>query len=117
VPLDKKKVDPESVTLVEVGPRFCLNPVRIFDGSFGGRTLYENPAYVSPNAVGVAAGDNGGVCCMLKEQAGAAGQQQVSLRRGTATVGDGSLRCIHSADRADATLCAPAMYALPLVRA
>mmetsp|Transcript_5631 Transcript_5631/g.9803 ORF Transcript_5631/g.9803 Transcript_5631/m.9803 type:complete len:307 (-) Transcript_5631:491-1411(-) len=51
VPLDKKKVDPESVTLVEVGPRFCLNPVRIFDKSFGGRTLYENPNYVSPNAV------------------------------------------------------------------
>jgi len=51
VPLDKKKVDPESVTLVEVGPRFCLNPVRIFDGAFGGRTLYENPGYVSPNAV------------------------------------------------------------------
>ncbi len=36
---------------VQVGPRFCLNPVRIFDGSFGGRTLYENPEYVSPNAV------------------------------------------------------------------
>lgn len=37
----------------QVGPRFCLNPVRIFDGSFGGRTLYENPNYVSPNAVRV----------------------------------------------------------------
>lgn len=54
VPLDKKKVDPESLTLVEVGPRFCLNPIRIFDGAFGGRTLYESPTYVSPNAVGLA---------------------------------------------------------------
>jgi hypothetical protein len=39
----------------QVGPRFCLNPVRVFDGSFTGRTLYENPSYVSPNAVRAAA--------------------------------------------------------------
>ncbi|KAJ2708871.1 Ribosome biogenesis protein brx1, partial [Coemansia spiralis] len=38
-------------TLVEIGPRFVLNPIRIFEGSFGGPTLYENPRYVSPNAV------------------------------------------------------------------
>ncbi|KAG1676612.1 hypothetical protein FOA52_008741 [Chlamydomonas sp. UWO 241] len=38
-------------TLVEVGPRMCMNPIKIFEGSFGGSTLYENPAYVSPNAV------------------------------------------------------------------
>ncbi|KAJ9510337.1 hypothetical protein QJQ45_015813 [Haematococcus lacustris] len=41
--------------LGQVGPRFCLNPIRIFDGAFGGRTLYENPMYVSPNAVRAAA--------------------------------------------------------------
>jgi hypothetical protein len=29
----------------------ALQPIRIFDGSFTGATLYENPAYVSPNAV------------------------------------------------------------------
>lgn len=51
VPLDKKRVDPSAVTLVEVGPRFCLNPVKIFAGSFGGPTLYENPSYQSPNAI------------------------------------------------------------------
>ncbi|KAK6946746.1 Brix domain [Dillenia turbinata] len=39
----------EKMTLVEVGPRFCLNPIKIFGGSFGGPTLYENPFYVSPN--------------------------------------------------------------------
>lgn len=50
-PLDKKKVDPSALSLVECGPRFCLNPVKIFAGSFGGRTLYENPEYQSPNAV------------------------------------------------------------------
>jgi ribosome biogenesis protein BRX1 len=35
--------------LVEIGPRFVLNPVRIFEGSFGGPTLWENPLYISPN--------------------------------------------------------------------
>ena len=30
-----------------------LNLIRIFDGSFGGPTLYENPSYTSPNEVGV----------------------------------------------------------------
>lgn len=35
----------------QVGPRFCLNPIKMFAGSFGGPTLYENPFYVSPNQV------------------------------------------------------------------
>ncbi|XP_039129968.1 ribosome biogenesis protein BRX1 homolog 2-like [Dioscorea cayenensis subsp. rotundata] len=39
----------DKMTLVEVGPRFCLNPIKIFGGSFGGPTLYENPLYISPN--------------------------------------------------------------------
>jgi len=34
-----------------LGPRFVLNLVRIFEGSFGGPTLYENPHYQSPNEV------------------------------------------------------------------
>eukprot|EP00898_Chlorokybus_atmophyticus_P006158 jgi/Chlat1/6543/Chrsp45S06017 len=45
--LDKSAL--EKMTLVEVGPRFCLNPIKVFAGSFGGPTLYENPNYVSPN--------------------------------------------------------------------
>ncbi|PNH10674.1 Ribosome biogenesis protein BRX1 [Tetrabaena socialis] len=51
VPLDKKRVDPDNSSLVEVGPRFCLNPIKIFSGSFGGPTIYDNPSYTSPNAV------------------------------------------------------------------
>eukprot|EP00118_Oscarella_pearsei_P006623 m.30205 g.30205 ORF g.30205 m.30205 type:complete len:278 (+) comp31317_c0_seq4:30-863(+) len=39
----------ETESLVEIGPRFVLNLVRIFAGSFGGPTLFENPQYVSPN--------------------------------------------------------------------
>lgn len=51
VPLDKKKADAKNVTLVECGPRFCLNPIKIFAGSFGGATLYENSNFVSPNTI------------------------------------------------------------------
>ncbi|XP_065353421.1 ribosome biogenesis protein BRX1 homolog [Cloeon dipterum] len=39
----------EDGSLAEIGPRFVLNPIKIFDGSFGGNTLWENPTYTSPN--------------------------------------------------------------------
>ncbi|KAJ1210436.1 hypothetical protein NDU88_005800 [Pleurodeles waltl] len=39
----------EDGALVEIGPRFVLNLIKIFQGSFGGPTLYENPHYTSPN--------------------------------------------------------------------
>ncbi|XP_072113531.1 ribosome biogenesis protein BRX1 homolog [Mobula birostris] len=39
----------EDGSLVEIGPRFVLNLIKIFRGSFGGQTLYENPKYRSPN--------------------------------------------------------------------
>ncbi|XP_047514455.1 ribosome biogenesis protein BRX1 homolog [Pieris napi] len=38
----------EDGALAEIGPRFVLNPVKIFSGSFGGATLWENPKYISP---------------------------------------------------------------------
>jgi ribosome biogenesis protein BRX1 len=41
----------EATTLVEIGPRFVLNPIRIFRGAFAGQTIYQNAAYVSPNLV------------------------------------------------------------------
>jgi ribosome biogenesis protein BRX1 len=28
-----------------------LNPIRIFRGSFGGQTLFQNPDFVSPNEI------------------------------------------------------------------
>ncbi|MCI4386985.1 hypothetical protein PGIGA_G00069030 [Pangasianodon gigas] len=40
----------EDASLVEIGPRFVLNLIKIFQGSFGGPTLYENPHFQSPNA-------------------------------------------------------------------
>lgn len=36
-------------TLSETGPRLCLHPIKIFQGAFGGATLYDDPTYVSPN--------------------------------------------------------------------
>jgi len=42
-------INESDMSLTEIGPRFVLNLIRIFDGSFGGATLYENPHYVSPN--------------------------------------------------------------------
>ncbi|PWN52056.1 Brix-domain-containing protein [Violaceomyces palustris] len=38
-------------TLTEIGPRMVLSPIRIFEGSFGGATVFENPEYISPNAI------------------------------------------------------------------
>jgi len=37
--------------LVEIGPRMVLTPIKIFEGSFGGATLFDNPEYISPNAM------------------------------------------------------------------
>ncbi len=51
IPLDKKRADASAASLVEAGPRLAMNPNKIFAGSFGGATLFENPNYVSPNAV------------------------------------------------------------------
>lgn len=41
----------EDASLVEIGPRFVLNLIKMFKGSFGGLTLYENPHFRSPNLV------------------------------------------------------------------
>lgn len=41
----------EDGALAEIGPRFVLNPVKIFSGSFGSDTLWDNPHYISPAKV------------------------------------------------------------------
>lgn len=45
---DKKKEDD---TLVEIGPRLALVPIRILAGVFAGETLYANETYQSPNVL------------------------------------------------------------------
>jgi ribosome biogenesis protein BRX1 len=63
--LAKKQSGQDSATsLVEIGPRFVLNPVRIFRGSFGGQTLYRNPDFVSPNEIRAAERRNKGSAYM-----------------------------------------------------
>ncbi|KAF8637419.1 hypothetical protein AX17_002914 [Amanita inopinata Kibby_2008] len=42
---------PPQTTLVEIGPRFVLTPIRIFEGAFSGATVFSNPEFVSPSAV------------------------------------------------------------------
>lgn len=44
-------VDADSLSLVEIGPRFVMTLITILEGSFGGPKIYENKQYVSPNAV------------------------------------------------------------------
>lgn len=46
--IDAKSSEPE---LMEIGPRFVLEPVRMFAGSFGGPTLYQNTSFVSPYVI------------------------------------------------------------------
>ena len=41
----------ETGSLAEIGPRFVLNPVKLFAGSFQGEKLWENPDFVSPTSV------------------------------------------------------------------
>lgn len=43
--------DVNKIKLVEIGPRFNLTLMRIFDGPGGGKTLYSNPFYISPMTV------------------------------------------------------------------
>jgi len=51
VPSDAdRKSKAEGDTLVEIGPRFALVPIRLLAGCFAGATLFSNDAYVSPNS-------------------------------------------------------------------
>lgn len=46
-----KKAQSLPPKLIEIGPRMVLSPIRVFEGSFGGATVFENPEYISPNAI------------------------------------------------------------------
>jgi len=46
--LDKSK---KSIMLAEIGPRLVLNIIKIFESSFRGEIIYENPHFVSPNSI------------------------------------------------------------------
>ncbi|KZT71423.1 Brix-domain-containing protein [Daedalea quercina L-15889] len=42
---------PPQMSMVEIGPRFVLTPIRIFEGAFSGATVYSNPEFISPAAI------------------------------------------------------------------
>jgi len=37
--------------MVEIGPRFILEPIKIFEEFMGGKTVFANPLYVSDNEI------------------------------------------------------------------
>ena len=47
----EKKQGGLNTQLIEIGPRFVLDPIRIFNGSFTGQTLYLNENFISPNTI------------------------------------------------------------------
>ena len=40
--------DIDKLILIEIGPRFSLVPIKAFEGSMGGETLWQNEAYIAP---------------------------------------------------------------------
>jgi len=56
--IDKDPTQPNgpiNTSLIEIGPRFVLTPIRIFEGAFGGATVFSNPEFITPAAVRSAA--------------------------------------------------------------
>jgi len=46
---DNEDKDISQTELIEIGPRFVLNPIKTFEGCMTGTILYSNEFYVSPN--------------------------------------------------------------------
>ncbi|GFU58679.1 ribosome biogenesis protein BRX1 homolog [Nephila pilipes] len=42
------QIEDDGVSLVEIGPRFTMNLIKIFDSSFCGSILYTNTKYITP---------------------------------------------------------------------
>ena len=40
--------DISKLVLIEIGPRFCLTPIKAFDGSLGGSALWQNHEFIGP---------------------------------------------------------------------
>ena len=47
---EKQGKGDDGVSLVEIGPRFALTPIRLLGECFHGSTLFANETFVSPNA-------------------------------------------------------------------
>lgn len=51
ISLCASKIHHSRIRCAEVGPRVCLQPIKILSGSFNGPVLWENESYVSPNVI------------------------------------------------------------------
>jgi len=72
---------PPKTTLVEIGPRFVLTPIRIFEGAFGGATVFSNPEFVSPAAVRSALKRSKGDGYRLRKEAEEESAKRKELRK------------------------------------
>ena len=43
-----EKDDIQKLSLVEMGPRFCLMPIKFFESTLGGEALWQNEEFISP---------------------------------------------------------------------
>jgi len=43
--------DISQLVLIEIGPRFVMNPIKSFEGSMGGEALWQNEKYVGPSKI------------------------------------------------------------------
>ena len=46
---------PIHTSLVEIGPRFVMTPIKIFEGAFNGATVFSNPGAPVPSHAGLIA--------------------------------------------------------------
>ena len=46
-----EKDDIDKLLLIEIGPRFTLNPIKAFEGAMGGDALWQNKSYISPGKI------------------------------------------------------------------
>ena len=44
-----EKDDIEKLLLIEIGPRMTLQPIKIFSESIGGKGLWQNKSFITPN--------------------------------------------------------------------
>jgi ribosome biogenesis protein BRX1 len=71
------KKDDQKGSLVEIGPRFVLDPVCIFHGAFGGQSLFRNANFVSPNVTRSEVARQKGLSYMARKDA----QKKQKLRQ------------------------------------
>ncbi|CAN0109250.1 unnamed protein product, partial [Phaeothamnion confervicola] len=78
---NEKAVGDGGTSLVEIGPRFVLEPIRIFAGAFGGPTLFQSASYMSPNTARAAQKAAGGARFAARAE-----QREAGKRKREATV-------------------------------